>query len=123
MPGLPGQLAAGGDAAAAHDDLADSIRRQIRLRQESRCGIRGDEVCDVARRICRNQDDHWRIAATVSDQQTRKIEPALVTERNVDEDDVRPQLGGKLHSLSGCAGNAEDAFALPLKENARRVTE
>ena len=62
-------------------------------------------------------------AAAVPGQQPGKIEPALVTERHVDEDDVRPQLGDKLHRFSGCAGNAKDALTLPLKENARAISE
>jgi hypothetical protein len=68
-------------------------------------------------------NDYWRIAAAVPGQQIGKIKPALVTERYVDEDDARPQLGGKLRSLSGPAGGAGDAFPLPLKENARDVSE
>ena len=120
---LPGRLATGGDAAAARDNISDRIRRQIRLRQESRCGTRGDEFCDVAWRVGRNQDDHRRFAATVPGQQAGKIKPALVSERQVDEDDLRSQFAGKLHSFSGCARSSEDALSLALKETSRNVGE
>jgi cob(I)alamin adenosyltransferase len=52
-----------------------------------------------------------------------KIKTGLVTERHIDKDDARPEFSGELDSLSGCAGGAEDAFSLPLKENARNVSE
>ena len=120
---LPGRLATGGGAAAARDNISDRIRRQIRLQQESRCGTRGDEFCEVAWRVGRNQDDQRRFAATVPGQQAGKIKPALVSERQVDEDDLRSQLAGKLHSFSGCAGSSEDALSLALKETSRNVGE
>jgi hypothetical protein len=63
------------------------------------------------------------MAAAVRGQQLGKIKAGLVTEHHIDENDVRPQFGGKLHSLSGCARSAEDTFSLPLKENARTVSE
>jgi hypothetical protein len=106
-----------------HDNLADRIGRQIRLRQESRGGTCGNEVRNVAWRAGRDQDDHGPVAAGVLRQQVGKIKTALVPEHQVDEDDLRPQLADKLHSFSRCAGSAKDALSLPLKESARNVSE
>jgi hypothetical protein len=52
-----------------------------------------------------------------------KIKTALVPERQVDEDDLRPQFADKLHSFSRRAGSAEDALSLLLKETSRKVSE
>jgi len=56
-------------------------------------------------------------------QQVGEIKPALVSEREVDENYRGPQLVGKLHSFSGCAGRAENALPLPFKETSRNVSE
>jgi hypothetical protein len=56
-------------------------------------------------------------------QQPGKIETALITECHVDEDDVRPYFGDKLHRFGGCAGYAKDALTLPLEVNARAISE
>jgi hypothetical protein len=118
-----GEVASGEDAAAVRDNLADRIRRQIRLRQESCCGTGRDELCDVARRVGRDQDDQRRLCAIGRGKQLGKLEAALVTERHVDKDDVRPQLGDLLDSLSRCAGYAQDALSLPLEYAARDISE
>jgi len=106
-----------------HDNLADRIRRQLRLGQEPRRRTLGDEFRDIARRVGRYHDDRRRFATAVASQQLSDVKPALVPERQVDEDDVRPQLGRKLQSFSACRSSAEDVLTLPFKYASRNVSE
>jgi hypothetical protein len=106
-----------------YDNLADHIRRQFRLRHESRNRTCGEEFGDIARRAGRDQDDHRLRAAAVPGQQAGKIEPGLVAERQIDEDDLRPQPADKIYSFSACAGAAEDALSLSLEKTSSNVYE
>ena len=57
----------------------------------------------------------------MSGQAPGNVEPALIAEGDVDQDDIRPQLRCSLQRLRRGRGNADDAQALPLEESARSL--
>ena len=102
---------------AAIDDPPDRARRQIPLRQESHRRALGDEIREVGLRMGRDQDHRGPAAPVVSGQAPGKVEPALIAQCDVDQDDLRPRLRRSPQPLRRSLGHADDAQALAFQEN------
>jgi hypothetical protein len=77
------------------DEARHGSRRQLGFGQEPDGRARRDEVDELRLRIGRNQDDGCGAGRR---ELTGKIEPALVTEIDIDEDPVRTEGGAAMSS-------------------------
>ena len=97
--------------------------------QESRGRALGDQVGIVAFGLRRDQDhvgadplDPLTVLA-VGGQQPRQLETALLTEPDIDQDDVRVQRPGLPQCPGDVRGHPGHLHALPLQQGTRRLQE
>ena len=98
--------------------LADGHRRsgewhppRALLRQESRRRAVGDGTCEIGRRVGGDQDHDRSAVPVVCGQTPGQLKPALTSERDVYQDDLRPELLCSPHRLSRGSGDADNAQA------------
>jgi hypothetical protein len=91
-------------AAVAVEDIRDDPRRQRRLRHERHGGAAREEIGEVDLGIRGDKDD----SPAAGCESLGKIEPALLTEVDVDEDRVRLERLGELQRLGARGGDAHN---------------
>ena len=98
--------------AAAIDDPANRIRRQLLLRQEPRRRAVGDRTREIGRRVGRDQDHSRPAIPVICGQPPGKLKPALTPEHDVYQDNLRPEFLCPPQRLSRGSGNTDHAQAL-----------
>jgi hypothetical protein len=91
--------------------------RQLRLRQEAYRRAARYQIGHILLDASRDQDHRCPIVRIIRDQAPRNVEAALFPERDVDEDDVRPQDLGLPESLRARRRDARDGHALSLQQH------
>jgi len=108
---------------SAAEDLLDPAGRQLRLGQESGHRALGDQIRVVGFGP-RRDHDHVGLRAVIGlGEEPGEVEPALLPEPDIDEDDVGPKRPNLPERLGRILRHAEDRHALSLQQNARRIEE
>src|SRR5882757_246905 len=106
---------------SAAEDLLDPAGGQLGLRQESGHRALGDQLRVVGFGP-RGDHDHVGLRAVMGlGEEPGEVEPALLPETDVDEDDVGPKRPNLPECLGRIRRHAEDRHALSLQQNARRI--
>jgi DNA-binding NarL/FixJ family response regulator len=93
------------------EDPADALRRQLRLCQES-CGRAFRDQVRVVGFGRRRDHDYGHGAPVDLGEAAGHVEPVFVSERDVNQNDVRPQRGRHLEHFGAVSGGAHDRYAL-----------
>lgn len=101
----------------------DRVRGQGGLRQETGRGSRLDEVGELFLGVSRDQNEAARGAAGFVDEKPRESTTAVSAEVDVNERDVRAQLGHPPNCFLGRCGNSDDGHAVLLEHGAGCLAE
>ena len=112
-----------GPSRTSGHEPTDRVRGQGGLRQETSRGSRLDEVGELFLGVSRDQNEAARGAAGFVDEKPRESTTAAAAEVNVNERDVRAQLGRLPNCFLGRCGNSDDGHAVLLEQGAGCLAE
>ena len=112
-----------GASRTSGHELPDRVRGQGGLRQETGRGSRLDEVGELFLCVSRDQNEAARGAAGFVDEKPRESTTAAAAEVDVNERDVRAQLGHLPNCFLGRCGNSDDGHAVLLEQGAGCLAE